>query len=84
MIAVARIGEGHLCARVVEYYTTFLFLPFPHHGVRPLLLGMGMGLFMLEALVALALFAYLLKRKATRPETARCCFWGCSQARRTC
>ncbi len=77
MIAVARIGEGLLGQGYGEYYTdASFFCRFPFMVYDPYYEVWGWALFMLEALVALALFAYLLKRKATWPGDGALLFLG--------
>ncbi len=66
MIAVARIGEGLLGQGYGEYVTEETgFAHFPFMVYDPYYELWGWALFMLEALVALALLIYLLKRKKT-------------------
>jgi prolipoprotein diacylglyceryltransferase len=66
MIAAARIGEGFLGQGYGEYWEgeAFFFHRFPFMVYDPYYEAWGWALFVLEALIALALFAFLLKKRA--------------------
>ncbi len=66
MIAVARIGEGFLGQGYAEYWIgESAFRRFPFMVYDPYYEEWGWALFMLEALIALCLFIFLLKKKVT-------------------
>jgi phosphatidylglycerol---prolipoprotein diacylglyceryl transferase len=66
MIAVARIGEGFLGQGYGEYWTgESVFRRFPFMVYDPYYEEWGWALFILEALIALILFIYLLQIKMT-------------------
>jgi len=67
MIAAARIGEGLLGQGYGEYWygEASFFCRFPFMVYDPYYEAWGWALFVPEALVALGLFAYLLKKKDT-------------------
>lgn len=68
MIAVARVGEGFLGQGYGEYWIgESFFCRFPFMVYDPYYEAWGWALFVLEALVALALFVFLLKKKKTWP-----------------
>jgi len=68
IIAAARIGEGFLGQGYGDYATGLpLFNFFPFRLYDPYYDEWAQALFVLEALIALALFVWLLKKKTGRP-----------------